>query len=484
MVGIVAACLALPATASAGSPPVSVTIEANTVKIDVSYPAAFHAPVSILPNGPGTADDEIFVSAYGFGWSPSCTNFFGAASYEDNTTRCPLGTLTTITGTYYGDGASNSISLDLDRPGLPMTTTFTLAGDPAAGFHLIDGSPTQRGVFDITARNAKGGGDDDTLTGTTAADDLDGGPGEDELNGLAAGDTLKGGSGDDTFLAGSSGTIGSFVTDSIDGGDGSGDTLSLADAAGPSSVSLNDTDDGDRGWARFHALQLRGIENVSGTPQRDILTGNGGANRLMGLAGNDLIDGGGGSGDVLRGGPDDDDLRARSMPAAFSDVGCGGGNDVVTVDALDVVSGDCENSDRSAPDPVGTTPGDQPGTTTEVVTVVEGADRSAPTVTLGKLPSTVKRSALLKGLTVTVTPNESAAFQSSLVGQAKKVTVSKVGEITLAEAKLGMGTGARKLKLKPSRRLLGRAKKLTLLVTATDAAGNRRELRKALKITK
>jgi RTX calcium-binding nonapeptide repeat (4 copies) len=291
---------------------------------------------------------------------------------------------------------------------------------------------------------------------------------------------LNGGSGDDIFLAGSAGTIGSFVTDSINGGDGSGDTLSLADAAGPSSVSLNETDDGDRGWARFHALQVRGIENVSGTPQRDILTGNGGANRLLGQAGNDLIDGAGGAGDVLRGGPDDDDLRARSMPAAFSDVGCGGGSDVVTVDALDVVSGDCENSDRSAPD----TPGDQPGTTTQIVTVVEGADRSAPTVTLGKLPSKVKRSALLKGLTVTVTPNESASFQSSLVGQAKKVTVSKVGEVTLAEAKLGMGAGARKLKLKPSRRLLGRAKKLTLVITATDAAGNRRELRKALKITK
>ena len=80
---------------------------------------------------------------------------------------------------------------------------------------------------------------------------------------------------------------------------------------------------------------LTGIENVLGSDQGDILTGNGGANALSGFAGADTLHGGGGD-DVLDGGAGDDTLDG----GAGNDTMSGGdGNDNYFVDSsIDSVS--------------------------------------------------------------------------------------------------------------------------------------------------
>jgi hypothetical protein len=56
--------------------------------------------------------------------------------------------------------------------------------------------------------------------------------------------------------------------------------------------------------------------------------------------------------------------------------------------------------------------------------------------------------------------------------------------VVLAERNFGLSASARSVKLKPNRRLVGRAKRLTvrLRVTATDATGNRSTKTKAIRI--
>ena len=126
-----------------------------------------------------------------------------------------------------------------------------------------------------------GGGDADTLIGTTAIDYLYGDAGD---------DTIEGGSGND-FLY---------------GGDGTGDIASFAGSAAKVSVSL----------ALQNAAQdtlgagldtLTGFEGLAGSRFADVLIGDAGANFLFGNAGADRLEGGEGA-DVLRGDAGNDAL--------------------------------------------------------------------------------------------------------------------------------------------------------------------------------
>lgn len=134
-------------------------------------------------------------------------------------------------------------------------------------------------------------------TGNARANTLTGNSGDNRLRGLDGNDQLFGGSGDD-HLAGGSGR------DKLNGGGGldeadysfaatAGVTVNLATGTGVGGAAQGDT--------------LSGIEDVTGTGFVDVLTGNGLANRLDGLAGTDTLTGGGGA-DFLNGGADDDTL--------------------------------------------------------------------------------------------------------------------------------------------------------------------------------
>ena len=144
------------------------------------------------------------------------------------------------------------------------------------------------------------------------------------LEGGSGNDLLVGGSGDDFFQGGGG-------TDAIAGGGGN-DTASYRSSALAVGVNLA-TGLGSGGDAVGDTLT--GIENVLGSDQGDILTGNGGANALSGFAGADTLHGGGGD-DVLDGGAGDDTLDG----GAGNDTMSGGdGNDNYFVDSsIDSVS--------------------------------------------------------------------------------------------------------------------------------------------------
>ena len=119
---------------------------------------------------------------------------------------------------------------------------------------------------------------DDDLTGGLLADNLYGGGGDDTLKGGDGADVLEGGDGDDT----------------LDGGADS-DTASYADAEDSVTVDLNkawaNTADADAaGDMAAQDTQAAGsdiliaIENLSGSNNDDVLTGDDGANVLSGGA--------------------------------------------------------------------------------------------------------------------------------------------------------------------------------------------------------
>lgn len=182
-----------------------------------------------------------------------------------------------------------------------------------------------------------GTGDDALEAIGTAPVVFRGGPGN---------DTLTGGAGDDTFFAEAQ----PDGADVIDGrGDqlttkaGSpGDTVSYGVRTSPVVVTLPqsgfDAPTGSNG-ASGEGDQLAHIESVDGGSAGDLLTGNDRANRLVGRAGADLIDGGVG----------DDRIELRrgvfdgSDPDPDIAVSCGTGQDVLQRDADDPISQDCEH---------------------------------------------------------------------------------------------------------------------------------------------
>jgi Ca2+-binding RTX toxin-like protein len=120
------------------------------------------------------------------------------------------------------------------------------------------------------------------LLGGSGNDLLVGGNGNDSFEGRGGADAIAGGGGIDTV---------SYLSSALAVG------VNLATGAGSGGDAAGDT--------------LVGIENVSGSNQGDILTGNDGANILAGAGGTDTIHGGGGN-DTLDGGLGNDALDGNA----------------------------------------------------------------------------------------------------------------------------------------------------------------------------
>ncbi len=319
--------------------------------------------------------------------------------------------------------------------------------------------------------SATGGGGDDALIGGDAANILSGGPGNDTLSGGKGDDQLRGGPGDDALSPGEG------ATELADGGEGSRDVLSAADVAGPVSYSLDGvSNDGAAG----QTVAISGIEDLTGSPAGDTLTGDAGFNHLYGLDGNDVIDGAGGGHDVLRGGQGDDQLRARDASALFSDVACGGGADTAIVDAADLVDADCESVDR-APAPAGfvapSFPGGPTATTVPATggtgattgggATSTGAAAPAAALTL-EVPKGIARAALrAKGLTLKVSASVAADVTVELLTTARAIRASVPADnVVLARSTKRGVTTARTFTLRPDASLLRGARTLAVRVTA------------------
>lgn len=125
----------------------------------------------------------------------------------------------------------------------------------------------------------------------------------------------------------------------------------------------------------------------------------------------------------------------------------------------------------------------QPSSTTPAPTPT-AADTTPPSLTVSGVASSLTRKALLKGLTVTVASNEPAALVAQLHGTVKRAQAAAFN-LALATAKLGIGTGKRTLKLKPSSRLFGKPRttvKVRLVITATDVSGNARATSRTISV--
>ena len=147
------------------------------------------------------------------------------------------------------------------------------------------------------------------IVGSAHPDVLTGDDGANELVGNAGDDTLRGNGGDDV-LAGNAGA------DRLHGGAGA-DTLSYRLSGAGVRVNLAE---GTAAGAHAEGDTFTGIENVTGSDYRDVLSGDAGANRLDGAEGDDALHGGGGADrlignggdDELHGGEGDDDLRGNA----------------------------------------------------------------------------------------------------------------------------------------------------------------------------
>ena len=164
-----------------------------------------------------------------------------------------------------------------------------------------------------------GGRGNDSIWGHAGADELMGGLGHDKLfggsdddylMGDAGNDILMGQAGDDVLDGGNGNDIleGGMGDDELDGGDGS-DTAAYTMSEEGVTINL-----GNVGTARPVATggdamgdTLMSIENVRGSMDDDMLTGDGEDNKLFGNQGDDELMGGGGD-DMLRGGMGDDEL--------------------------------------------------------------------------------------------------------------------------------------------------------------------------------
>jgi Ca2+-binding RTX toxin-like protein len=175
-----------------------------------------------------------------------------------------------------------------------------------------------------------GGTGNDTLNGNQGGDTLDGGDGNDTLDGGAGDDALRGGAGNDTYQFG----LGSG-SDTINNSDGGVDRIVLGAGIAASDLTFlqvgNDLKITIAGASDQLTMQnwfLGGAHRIGsvvladnstvalqvllqGTSGNDTLTATNDPTWLVGLAGNDVLNGGTG-GDTLTGGTGTDTLKGRA----------------------------------------------------------------------------------------------------------------------------------------------------------------------------
>jgi hypothetical protein len=116
----------------------------------------------------------------------------------------------------------------------------------------------------------------------------------------------------------------------------------------------------------------------------------------------------------------------------------------------------------------------------------DAPDKTAPALTVSKLATKLKYSKFLKGVSFKVTPNEASSFAIDLIVRAKSAKIAKSGDLVLATKLYALENRSHSVKLKPSRKLLGKARKFTATVriVATDGSSNRTTVSKKVKVTK
>ena len=110
----------------------------------------------------------------------------------------------------------------------------------------------------------------------------------------------------------------------------------------------------------------------------------------------------------------------------------------------------------------------------------------APKLKLAGLKTKLKLAAFLKGVTFTATPDRTASLQLSLLGSVKRVTIARAFPLVLATKTFGASAKKRTLSIVPSKKLVGKPKKATVLLTivATGATGRQTTITKQITVAR
>ncbi|RED49875.1 cadherin-like domain-containing protein [Aestuariispira insulae] len=225
----------------------------------------------------------------------SLTDLLKLAAIEQTGETISINNLSTANGHIIdnGDGSWSFVpSYDWDGS---LTVNFDVTASGTTTSYSQEVS-----AEDITASQS----DTDILSGSNDRDYLTGTSGNDIIQGGTGADILSGGDGDDIFLAttgdGPDRFKGGEGTDTILG-TGGDDTIEMFSFTGDNRVEVIDGDEGEnvlsvKYSADFSDTELRNIDRIEGSDDRNYITGS---------SQDDTIDGGGGN-DNLKGGDGDD----------------------------------------------------------------------------------------------------------------------------------------------------------------------------------
>ena len=179
-------------------------------------------------------------------------------------------------------------------PSLAAAAVTSCDGEPLtkpAGGDAAD-SITGTSGNDVLA----GGGGNDTIVGLGGDDLICGGTGADTIQGSGGADNLLGESGNDLLQGGAENDLllGGAGNDTIEGQSGNFDLAVFFDS--PHSITANLQAGTATGLG---SDTMNGVEGLAGSPQGDSLIGNSLDNFILGYLGNDTINGGGGTLDVI-----------------------------------------------------------------------------------------------------------------------------------------------------------------------------------------
>ncbi|WP_407495986.1 Ig-like domain-containing protein [Pseudooceanicola sp. MF1-13] len=208
--------------------------------------------------------------------------------------------------------AQNAVETKLSGLDIDIQTLLTALGDVAAsgtGGAEYDYGPLNALLadyaFDLTGSSGsdflEGGANDDTLRGEGGYDELHGLAGDDELyGGTGSGDDMFGGSGDDVLYGGTGYNyfVGGEGNDQFEGVTPTGNNGNeAAYVDSPSGINV-DLGAGTAADGFGTTDTLNNVERVRGSLFDDTIVGNDSDNVFRPLAGNDDVDGGGGTNEI------------------------------------------------------------------------------------------------------------------------------------------------------------------------------------------
>jgi hypothetical protein len=397
---------------------------------------------------------------------------------DDVLTGGPDGAFTTYLMGAAADGADLLVGgAGFDVAGYSQRTAgLRLTADGVAD----DGAAGEGDRIDPAVERLEGGSAADAIAASPVVDgELSGGAGNDALTGGPGADLLSGGEGDDA-LAGGPGDDLAAPSDAIaaPGGAGAGpgesdgasvdagadafaggagfDTPSYATRSAPVSASLDGV--ADDGQANERDDAGTDVEALVGGRAADTLTGSPRAERISGGGGGDVIDARGGV-DEVRAEDGNDTVRAQDGNAEW--ISCGLGKDTLAADFEDV--------------PVAC----------EAVTLAPPHDTRRPRVKMDSLPRRPRYRHVRRGLRPRLSADEPVSYVVELLGVATSAHIAARApfNLTLVRRTIPRTSRPRRITLKPRASLLGPRRRLRvrIRVTATDAAGNVRIVRKTLK---